>query len=234
MSVTLEQIRGAMAILDITQAGLSEKTGISPRTITNLLKEDTHWTTKESTKHKVIDCLENEGIEFIEGGVRRATFLARAFEGKPGFARFRRDVLREIHKGDANVCIFNLDEREFDKWGYGKINQDYRNEMAQIRKNDPDLRFRSLVKKGDMHFSAARHSEYRWVSEENFSDIPFYIYGHNVATLIFEDDNIFIMVQSHPKLEKYYRSLFEQMWDKAERLNFDPMEYLPKGINGEE
>ena len=231
MIVSKEQINGAMGMLGVSQNELADKTNISTGTISNFFSDKPKWETKESTKQQIVDYFISLGIEFIDGGIRKSSISVVTLEGKDGFAQFRQDVLRAVHEGDADVCISNLDEREFDKWGRGKVNTDYRNEMAGIRKANPDLKFRSLVKKGDLHLSAARHSEYKWVDENKFSDIPFYIYGEKTAMFLFEKSNIDIVVISHPKLTAFYRQQFNTVWDKAKDLDTRPIDHLPQGVN---
>ena len=124
--------------------------------------------------------------------------------------------MKEAVTGIADLCQSNVDERLFDKWGAGEVNDHYRNMMAELRAQHPGLRHRTLSKKNDTHFSAKRHSEYRWVPESEFGDFPLYVYGDKTAMILFEEDNIHIFIINHPKITRFYREQFNKMWDEAE------------------
>jgi hypothetical protein len=91
--------------------------------------------------------------------------------------------------------------------------------MAEIRKTHPNLKFRSLSRHGDTHFSAHRHSDYKWVPKENFGEFPFYIYDTKTAMVLFENNNIEIYVVNHPTITKFFRAKFEKEWARAEIPN---------------
>ena len=232
MKVTPEQFSAARAILRLKQADIASAAGMTKPQYSKF--ESGNAGIQKATYERLISFFTSEGIEFLgSDGVRKSTVGVVTLEGRDGFAQFRKDVLTTAKNfEDPDICISNVDERQFDKWGAGVVNRDYRSEMAIIRESKPDFRFRTLVKKGDFHLSAARHSSYRWVDDEKFSDIPFYIYGDKTAMLLFEPDDIHIVIIKHPKLTDFYRTQFNMMWEKAQALDFDPKDYIPVGSLG--
>lgn len=215
MPVSLEQIKAARALLSWSQKDLAQKAGINVNTVAAI--ETGKNVPHQDTYQKIVNAIEIAGIEFLENdGLRRKVTGVITFKGREGFALFRRDVLQVARGDNPDICISNLDERLFDKWGEGDVNTHYRNEMAEIRKVRPELKFRSLARKGDTHFSAARHSEYRWVPESEFGEFPFYVYGHKTAMILFEEDNIEIFVINHPTVTEFFRAKFEKEWARAE------------------
>ncbi len=219
MNITKEQCRAARAILNINQSELAKATGIGRLTIVRYESDDDESSPNLSTLNKIENYFKNRGIEFIDGGVRKIGHSITTLEGKEGFAIFRKDVLEAVKNSNADVCISNLDERDFDKWGEGEVNNSYRDKMAKIRKNNPKLKFRSLIKEGDFHLSATRHSQYKWIDRNKFHDVPFYVYGEKTAIILFEDNNVTIFIINHPKLTKFYRGQFNIMWEKATDFN---------------
>ena len=221
MIFTPDQLRAARGLLDITQEDLHKESGVAKSSI--IAFENGNSNIKEKSRGLIWSYLDHRGIEFTESdGVRKKNRNVINYEGKEGFASFRKDVLEEARKENADICISNCDERYFDKWGEGEVNDRYRNEMAEIRKHRPDFKFRTLARQNDTHFSAARHSEYRWVPEKEFGDFPFYIFGEKTAMLMFEEDNSNIFIINHPKITEFYRVQFNKMWDAAQKLDFVP------------
>ena len=212
---TIEQIRAARALLDWSQSDLADHAGLSQTGIARI--ENGTNKPNSSTIEKIELAFDKAGIEFLQdSGVKKRSNNLLSFEGREGFKLFREEVLREAETSEnADICIANLDEREFDKWGEGDVNSWYRNAMASIRDKNKDLRFRSLVKEGDTHFSAARHSEYKWISEDNFGPFPYYIFGNRTAMIMFEEENIPIFILDHPLITKFYREQFEKLWESA-------------------
>jgi transcriptional regulator with XRE-family HTH domain len=212
--LTIDQIRAARALLDWSQQDLAEHADLSQTGIARIENKTNKPNSK--TLQKIESAFDRAGIEFIIGGVRKVERTAITYTGQEGFARFRDDVLTTVkHHKNPDICITNLDERLFDKWGDGEVNKKYRDEMAQIKDSNPNLKFRSLVLQGDTHFSAARHSQYKWLPENSFGYFPFYVYGDKVAMITFEENDVNIFILNNSIILKFYREKFEKMWSQA-------------------
>ncbi|MBI1300600.1 MAG: helix-turn-helix domain-containing protein [Alphaproteobacteria bacterium] len=208
----MEQIRAARALLGWSQGELAEQSGLSQTGIARIENGSNH--PNSTTLDKITTAFDRADIEFIDhSGVKKRTNKVISYSGAEGFKRFREDVLEEARSNDnADICIANLDERLFDKWGEGEVNDNYRQAMAEIRQKNKNLMFRSITKEGDKHFSASRHSEYKWVAERDFGPFPYYIFGNKTAMIMFEEDNITLFILDHPLITKFYRDQFEKMW----------------------
>lgn len=213
---TIEQIRAARALLGWNQHDLADKAGLSQTGIARIENGTNQPNSK--TLEKIGTAFDHAGIEFLsDDGVKRQSHKVISYTGYKGFKQFREDVLQEVESNEnADICITNLDERGFDRWGKGEVNDHYRDKMAQIRQQNSNLRFRSLVKEGDSHFSAARHSEYKWLPASEFGPFPYYIFGDKTAMVMFEEDEIVIFILNHPLITKFHRQQFEKLWTKAE------------------
>ncbi|WP_309383997.1 helix-turn-helix transcriptional regulator [Cerasicoccus frondis] len=215
MKITNDAMRAARALLGLTQQDVENATGVAAQLLSPY--EIGKKSLSEKSKDMLVSFYREHGIRFTPfGGVEFAPKeYVYEWHGKEGFARFRADVLAEAQKPDCDICISSIDEREFDKWGAGEINESYRNAMAELRSKRIDYHFRSLAKEGDRHFSAHRHSQYRWIPEAEFADFPYYIYGDKTAMLLFEREDMHIFVITHPIITQFFRNQFNSMWDRA-------------------
>ena len=209
------QMRAARAILNVSQTIVANEIGIAPNTLSDI-ETGKARNVSASRLESIQNYYERNGIEFTEDdGAKRRGKGMMLYEGRDGFAQFRLDVIAEAKKGKADICVSNVDERLFDKWGEGEINDHYRSTMAAIK----NVRFRILVKDNDNYFPAKGHAEYRWLKEHQFGDFPFYIFGSKTAIIPFEEDDLTIFILDHPKITRFYRSLFDGLWEEANIIN---------------
>ena len=215
---TIEQIRAARALLGWNQNDLAEKADLSQTGIARIENGTNQPNSK--TLAKIESAFDKADIEFIDGGVRRRVNRVILHQGREGFAKFRLDTLHEAENSDnADICVANVNERLYDKWGEGEPNENYRTKMPIIKRNKPNMRFRSIVKEGDQRLPAKHHSEYRALPEEEFGDFPFYIFGDKTALMMFEEDNVSIFVIDHPLVTKFYREIFDASWERAKEFS---------------
>ncbi len=226
---TPEQLAAGIALANKNAKEFAVEADVAPMTLSRVLNSNELLNNmRTDTRERLDRCFAMHDVEFIPGGARVSQQTTVVLSGKDGFAEFRQRVLKEVRAGNADVCVSTIDEREFDKWGEGEVNDYYRSEMAKIRKNNPELKFRTLVKIGDKHLSAARHSTYRWIEEDLYSEIPYYIFGKNAASMIFTENACDIIIIRIPKYIDERRRLFNRLWEQGQDLKFDPMEGLPK------
>ena len=216
MKVSASQIRAARALLGWTQTNLAEQSDVGIQTIKNI--ENERNSPQIDTYQRIIFALERAGITFLpDDGVKRNVSSVVTLHGKEGFAQFRQDVLEDAKSGNLDMCVSNVDERLFDKWGAGDVNDNYRAEMAKIVAKNPDMRSRFLIKEQDKHIPAKGHAEYRWIPDSEFGDFPLYIYGNKTATLVFEENDLHIFTVSHPIVTNFYRKQFNEKWGFGQR-----------------
>jgi transcriptional regulator with XRE-family HTH domain len=205
----------ARTILGISQKEAAKQLGMSHQSLSAIEKGD-----RDTPTSRILDIqtfYEGAGVVFTPGGgVEPRSYGLMVLEGREGFAKFRLDVLAEVRKGKPDICISNADERMFDLWGAGEINDHYRGEMARLIAEDPSRKARSLVKRGDTHFPANRHMDYKWISKREFGQFPFYVYGQKTALLLWSQESIDIFVINHPKVAEHYRAQFNDKWVQAD------------------
>lgn len=209
MFITTAQVRAARALLDWNQSDLAQHAGLSKDHVANYELERSK---SLDVLEKIYTALTTEGIVFTEGeGVRKRNYEIRVLQGREGFAEFRADVLSDARLGPLDVCVSNVDEVQFEKWGSGKVNDDYRAGMAKI----DTLRFRILIKENDKFLTGARYAAYRWLPEELFGEISFYVYGNKVAIISFIDDDFHAFIIGHSAIAGFYRKDFNRLWGQA-------------------
>lgn len=212
--ISPSQIRAARALLNVSQSVVGEGVGIAPNTLSDI-ETGKARNVSASRLEDIQAYYQRNGIDFLQhDGVQRREKGMMLYEGRDGFAQFRLDVIEEAKKGNVDICVSNVDERLFDKWGAGEVNDNYRKIMPTIQ----NVQFRIIVKENDDHFPAKGHAEYRWLEEQQFGDFPFYIFGGKTAIIPFEEDELTIFILDHPKITKFYRNIFDSLWSNANQL----------------
>lgn len=209
-NMTPDQVRAALGFLDWNYEKLSEKTGLTPNTIGNFLAGKPYINKTFNALQRVF---EQEGIEFIDNGqgVRRKTSNVIVLQGAKGFWDFYTDIYETIRDGGGEILVSNVEEGLFAKW-FGDRLEEHRTRMYPLSNYDLKI----LLEEGDTNFlSKYERAEYRWSTEQRQYEVPFYVYGEKLAFIIFEKDNVTILIHDHPKMTAAFRQMFYTQWDKA-------------------
>lgn len=209
MSITTAQIRGARGILNWSQGDLAERTGISATSIGSI--ENNQTTPRANTLLNIQRAFEDAGIEFIgTDGVRLKTGNVRIFTGREGYMDFFNEVYNVLSReGGGDICVSNVDERKFAKW-HGELGEEHLTRMKSL----DNITTRILIQDGDTYFPAEGYAEYRWLSKDLFSSVPFYAFGKKLAIMLFDIEPTIILL-NYPAVAQAYRKQFEAMWNAA-------------------
>lgn len=210
MSITTAQIRGARGILNWSQQDLAQRTGISATSIGSI--ENGQTTPRESTLSTIRKTLETAGIEFIGlDGVRQRSGDVRIFQGKAGFWDFYEDIYATVKQEPGEILVSNADERLFEKW---LDPQDFNKHVERMR-STKGVSYKILVKEGDTHLRATPdYAEYRWMPQDQFALVPFYVYGKKLAILLFGVEPTVILIQ-YSGVAEAYRNQFLGIWKNS-------------------
>jgi transcriptional regulator with XRE-family HTH domain len=211
MAITTAQIRGARGILGWSQQDLAQRTGISATSIGSI--ENNQTTPRESTIQTIRKTLENAGIEFIGlDGVRKRRDDVRIYTGKEGFIEFYNDIYASVRDKPSEILVSNVDERLFVKvlGDFAKVHVDRIEKLKNVN-------YKILIKEGDNYTPGAGYAEYKWIPQELFSSVPFYVYGQKLAIMIFENEPSIIVLQ-YPTAADAYRIQFYDMWNRAKGI----------------
>lgn len=208
MTVTTAQIRGARGLLDWSQAELSRRTGISTTSIGNIESGNTQ--PRESTLGVIRKAFEVSGIEFVEGGVRAKNEFVQVYQGEDSFWELFEDIHTTLMNGENEVLVSNVDERDFERWLNPERLKIHLDRMSVLEESGK-LKYRIMIKEGDTFFLASEYAEYRWMPEELFLPVPFYVYGDKLAVMIFGTEPCVILIDNKT-VSMAYRNQFEQIW----------------------
>ncbi len=210
--ITPAQCRMARSLLNWTQNELAERCELSPVTINKFEKSTGDQGLEMRTLQKLRRTLEGGGVEFLPNdGVSRTTNKVIALKGREGFAQFRELVLSAVKQGPIEICVSNVDENQFDKWGEGKVNDDYRSAMAKIK----TFNFRILIKENEKHMTGSEYAVYRWLPKHLFGEISFYVFGDKTSIISFKNNEFTAFIISHKEIADFYRKDFERLWQQA-------------------
>jgi transcriptional regulator with XRE-family HTH domain len=214
MTITTAQMRGARGLLNWSQSELSRRTGISTTSIGNIEAGNTQ--PRESTLKLIRQAFENSGIEFIgTEGMRKRNDYIKTFEGKGQFWDFYNDIHRTLKETPGEVVVNNADEKMFLASLTGEQAQEHRTRMQAI----DGVTYRILVNEGDEFLAASStYAQYRWMPEELFSSVPFYIYGTKLAIIRF-DPEPYVYVIQNKDITDAYRKQFDAIWNMGTDYN---------------
>lgn len=206
--ISIGQIKAARALLNWNQEILAEAAGLSKPAIANI--ERSKVIPRVETLTLITKALENAGVEFTDGmGVRlRGEMLQiQQLDGSQAIFRLWDDMLQTLNHGGERL-ISGVDERVFDRVA-GK--ERFRQALDKFAKND--ITSRILAQEGDTYF-VEPISHYRWVSDDWFSQIPYFIYADKYAILLTEPQQRIILIENRIIAESY-RKQFNAVWQRA-------------------
>lgn len=210
MTITTAQMRGARGLLNWSQSELSRRTGISTTSIGNIEAGNTQ--PRESTLKLIRQAFENAGIEFIgTEGMRLKNDTIDIYEGSTGFFNFFENVYQTILTEGPNIYACNIDESIFARWA-GENASAHLERMTKVE----GLKCKVLLKDGDTNFIASNYAEYRWLPENLFSSVPFYVYGSKLAIILFNEEPKIIVLNNNAVTDAYKKQ-FMGLWDMAKK-----------------
>lgn len=205
--ITTRQIDAGLALLGLNRSDLADALGMNKSTF------NAYFTGQASIPiermKSIKNWLESKGIDFIQAGVRIKETEVREFKGQYGFWAFYDDVYETIRKSGGQILVNNVDESLFLKWLAGK-KEEHDKRMSAL----DNYSVKIIAREGDTNFPAKYGKiEYRWISKEKFSEVPFYLYGSKTAIIEFEDDDVWISVIDSTRINKAFRDIFFSAWN---------------------
>jgi len=210
---TIEQIRAARALLDWSQSDLAEYASLSQTGIARI--ENGTNKPNSNTLEKIKKAFDDAEIEFIgDTGLRKRVNEIKILRGPSGFRRFIYDVYETVKEHGGEICVSNVDERNFDKW-QGEWRDDYLSKMSNLAKEKP-FQFKILCRDGDDH-QVASYAEYKYVEPEHFGAVPFYVYGEKTAIILFGEDKVSVHIINNKEIADAQRKQFNLAWKFAKQ-----------------
>jgi len=204
--ITLEQIKAARSLLNWTQQDLASAASISKPALANF--ERGIVKPRSETINSLQKALEEAGIEFIEGpGVKmRKNILEVKVLSGESIKILWNDIYHTLKSGEKRL-VRGLDEERLAKI----MGSSYDQMMKKFKKKN--LKGRVLLLKNDRNFRDPS-SEYRWINDSHFIDVPIYIYANKCAMIIWEPEPQVILIENKA-LANAYSQHFNKVWNKA-------------------
>jgi DNA-binding XRE family transcriptional regulator len=222
--ITAAQLRAARGLLDWTRADLAKAANISPETVKNI--EHGTFNPQEGTANAIIQAFLTFDVEFTsDEGVRIKRDNIKRFEGVEGFKRFMDDVYKISQDpaaavdGDKPICLSCSEDGLFSKYlgDYFDLHARRMNALKNVKMK--------ILTKEKPTFKLAEETvensyrQYRWFTQQQSGNVPFYVYGDKLAILIFGKDDVSIVVISSTPVAKAYREQFDVLWQLAKPLD---------------
>ncbi len=206
-----KEIRSARVYLDWSQDDLAERSGLAVSTIRNI-EAGTNVPSGKSAQ--ALERAFNEYIDFLpNGGFQPKQETIKIYKGHSGFVDFFWNVYETIKSVGGEICVSNVDEKDFLFWLGKEDAQKYKDAMAALEKN---FYFKTIIKEGDDYFAGGKYAEYRWIAAEEFSNVPFYVYGDKLAIILFEKE-VSVYVLENKSIADAYRVQFNTLWTRAKK-----------------
>jgi transcriptional regulator with XRE-family HTH domain len=213
---TIEQIRAARALLDWSQSDLAHYAGLSQTGIARI--ENGTNRPNSSTLEKINTAFENADIEFMGvNGLRKRTGEIKVLKGHEGFAAFMDDVYETVKNKGGEICVYNVDEKNWIKWLGEEKYKEHAERMKSIKRNH-DIITKIIIEEEDWFFIATEFAEYRWFPKALFNTQSFYSYGSKLALICFEEEDVRVMILNENEFSQGFRVLFNIAWDHVAKV----------------
>lgn len=215
MLITADQIRAARALKNWSQTDLAERTGLAVPTIANI--ELGKQSPGKNTIEKIVATFEVAGIEFLgERGVQKRQQNTQVFRGSKELRKFYDVIYETVRTNSDEILVGNVDERDFVQHMDSATLELHVDRMLEL-----NCHYKILLCEGDYFFPVSSYAEYRWLSKEEFSSIPFYVFAGKLAIILFLDEPLVFLLDDE-KAANIYREKFLEQWKKAKKPPKNP------------
>ncbi len=208
-----KEIRAARVYLDWSQEQLAEQSGLAISTIRNI-EAGTNVPSGKSAQ--ALDRAFGDYIDFLpNGGFQPKQETVKIYRGRSGFIDFFWNVYETVKAVGGDICVSNVNEQDFLFWLGEDEAQKYKDAMAALDRN---FYFKTIIQEGDDYFAGGKYAEYRWIAKEEFSNVPFYVYGDKLAIILF-DREVAVYVLENRNIANAYRGQFNILWERSKKPN---------------
>lgn len=212
--ITLQQIRGARAMLGWSQKQLADAAGISLRNLHNIEAGLVvpRLPTLKSLKH----ALEKAKVVFSDGcgvALREEVFNVDWLEGTGSLESLVNDMIEGIRLGAKEILLCNTDERFWIKNSTQEMKRRYDETMARMGAKE-----RCLIAHGDTVLFGKPES-YRWMPKEYFGEVCYIVCGSMLVVIVWEPILRIVRIRNEA-ITNSYRRHFEGLWKLSETPAF--------------
>lgn len=208
MRVTIEQIRGARAMLNWFQAELADRSGVAKDTIMRI--ETGKTTPQKDTLEKIVHAFELAGIEFTKDGIKKGDTIT-VLEGQNINFQILDDIYSRLKDEGGEVLIAGLTEVSPDD------TQRYEFLKKHIeRLQKAGISERILIEDGNTNFVAPK-TWYRYLPKNKFNNTPFQVYADRIVMKEWGPPERMVIIQN-VRFAETLRNLFDLVWDQAKPI----------------
>jgi transcriptional regulator with XRE-family HTH domain len=204
MPVTPSQIRAARALLGWSQQELAQRARITQVTVANFENDKTAGS--RTTISAIQVALENEGVEFVENGVKRSDSYLSIWSGDDAYLRLLDDIYFSLKSSTGEALFMGADERR---------NLPGVKEAVSKMKN-AGIRLRLIIEHGN-NYILGDLEDYRQIPTKFFANAVSVVYADKYAILVVEDARSHICVVRNQAILKAQRGAFEFFWEHGQR-----------------
>jgi DNA-binding XRE family transcriptional regulator len=195
----------------MSQDDLANAAGLTKQGISKI--EDGSVQPREGTVADISRVFDEHGVEFTENsGVRLKPQGVEVLIGQEGLQHFFDGVYEYAQKHGGTIRQLGIEENLF--WAMGvDFSEFHRKRMTELVKERNDVKVLAILCEGDTNFIASSYNQYRWISKDLFSPVPFYTYGECLAIMNFQTVPApTIILHKFPAITKAFRKQFEAFW----------------------
>lgn len=204
--ISIQQIRGARAMLGWSQKQLADVAGISLRNIHNI--EAGLVVPRLQTVKAIQHALEKAKIVFSDGcgvALKEEIFNVDWLEGTGSLEALVNDMIEGIRGGVREILLCNTNERNWIKHSTQDMKRRYDETMERT-----GARERCLIAYGDT-ILFGKPEYYRWLPEEYFGEVSYVVCGPLLVIIVWEPILRIVRIRNEA-ITKSYRRHFEGLW----------------------
>jgi DNA-binding XRE family transcriptional regulator len=212
LNLTSAQLRAARGLLNWTRALLAKTSGVSEPTIHRMENESVQPQGKSVSK--IIQAFNENGIEFTDdGGVKPKRQDVEVLIGRNGHRKFFDTVFEYQQSYGGTIVQMGIDESHFVEIAGSEFSELHKRRMSKLVKERNDIKVLAILREGDTNYEFSEYNQYRWISTDIFSPVPFYIFGKTLAIIDYKTIPApTIIVHKLPAITEAYRKQFNVFW----------------------
>jgi DNA-binding XRE family transcriptional regulator len=202
----------------MSQESLAEQAGLTRQAIRQI--EDGAVQPREGTIADFVRVFNEQGLEFTDNhGVRFAPEGLNVLNGPDGLSQFLDGVYHYLERHGGEVMVTGVLDHQWTRHGGRHIVSVHVPRMTRLCAERKDIAVYALCPEGTRKFDYDSYTQYRAQPRALFESVPFYVYGDNLAIVVFQSDPPpkIILIRSKAVAEAY-RKQFRQLWDLASEI----------------
>jgi transcriptional regulator with XRE-family HTH domain len=211
--ITGRQIRAARGLLGWDAIDLAKKADLTRETVSKIENEAVQ--AHEKTLANIVRAFDENGVEFTENsGVRLKPQGLEVLNGKRGLQEFFNNVYEYMRVHGGKIVQIGINENQFVEIVGSEFAEEYKIRMGKVVEERKDITVLAILREGDTNFMYSNYNQYRWISNDVFAPVPFYIYGDTLAIMDFQTvPPPTIIVHKFPAITRAYRKQFDVFWE---------------------